>query len=86
MLEHESEHTWQYAYCLGLPFLPLYLLATTWSLLRTRDRASANFFEKQAGLALGGYPPAERRKGGVSRAGGARSGRPAGRPGGGAGA
>lgn len=86
LLQHESEHAWQYAYCLGLPFLPLYLLATAWSLLRTRDRASANFFEVQAGLVLGGYRAAEPRPAGVSRAGDARSGRPAGRPGGGAGA
>ena len=76
LLEHESEHAWQYAYCLGLPFLPLYLLATAWSWLRTRDRAAANFFEAQAGLALGGYATETDRKD-VSRAGGARSGRPA---------
>ncbi len=86
LLEHESEHAWQYAYCLGLPFLPLYLLATAWSLLRTSDRAAANFFEVQAGLVSGGYATAEPSEGDVSRAGDVRSGRPGGRPGGGAGA
>lgn len=67
LLQHESEHAWQYAYCLGLPFLPLYLLATAWSWLRARDRASANFFEVQAGLALGGYAPAEHGSAGGDR-------------------
>lgn len=55
LMEHEDQHAWQYAYCLGLPFLPLYLAATAWSLVRTRDRAHANFFEVQAGLETGGY-------------------------------
>jgi hypothetical protein len=26
-----------------------------WSVLRTGDRAARNFFERQAGLAIGGY-------------------------------
>jgi hypothetical protein len=26
-----------------------------WSVLRTGDRAARNFFERQAGLAMGGY-------------------------------
>lgn len=30
VMEHEDGHAWQYAYCLGLPFLPLYGLATGW--------------------------------------------------------
>lgn len=55
VMEHEDAHTWQYAYCLGLPFLPLYFMAAAWSLLRTGDRASANHFEIQADLAKGGY-------------------------------
>ena len=52
---HESEHAWQYAYCLGLPFIPAYLATMAWSWLRTGDRAAANHFEVQAGLAEGGY-------------------------------
>lgn len=54
-MEHEDAHAWQWAYCLGLPFIPLYMAAMGWSWLRTRDRASANVFEIQAGLELGGY-------------------------------
>ncbi|NLE97050.1 MAG: hypothetical protein GX596_03540 [Propionibacterium sp.] len=55
LMQHEEEHAWQYAYCFGLPFLPLYGLATAWSLARTGDRARANVFEVQAGLETGGY-------------------------------
>ena len=55
LLEHEDHHAHQWAYCLGLPFIPLYLLAMGWSWLRSGDRATANFFEVQAGLRLGGY-------------------------------
>jgi len=56
LMEHEDAHAWQYAYCLGLPFIPLYFMALAWSVLRTGDRASANHFERQADLAKGGYP------------------------------
>ncbi|MDO5067694.1 MAG: hypothetical protein Q4D96_10485 [Propionibacteriaceae bacterium] len=52
---HESEHAWQYTYCLGLPFIPAYLATMAWSWLRTGDRAAANHFEVQAGLVEGGY-------------------------------
>lgn len=55
LMEHENEHAWQYAYCLGLPFLPLYAVATLWSQVRAGDRATRNVFEKQAGLESGGY-------------------------------
>src|SRR5699024_4902931 len=55
LVEHESEHAWQYAYCLGLPFIPAYMAAMGWSWLRTGDRSSANCFEVQAGLDSGGY-------------------------------
>jgi len=55
LLGHEEKHCSQYAYCLGLPFLPLYFLAAGWSQLRTGNPASENFFERQAGLAAGGY-------------------------------
>lgn len=56
LLEHEDAHAWQWAACLGLPFIPLYFAAAGWSMLRCGDRASANVFERQAGLGLGGYP------------------------------
>lgn len=56
LLQHEDAHAWQWAACLGLPFIPLYFAAAGWSHLRCGDRASANVFERQAGLQLGGYP------------------------------
>ncbi|MFC7620187.1 hypothetical protein [Microlunatus sp. GCM10028923] len=60
LLEHEEAHTWQWFYCLGLPFLLAYSACLAWSMLRTGDRALGNFFERQAGLESGGYitPPA----------------------------
>lgn len=54
MFEHEDAHAWQYL-ALGPLFLPAYALATTWSWLRSGDRAAYNIFERRAGLALGGY-------------------------------
>lgn len=58
LLEHEDAHAWQWSACFGLPFIPLYFAAAGWSMLKCGDRASANFFERQAGLDLGGYPEA----------------------------
>ncbi|TDE88317.1 hypothetical protein EXU48_23355 [Occultella glacieicola] len=55
LLEHEERHSRQWMACLGLPFIPLYLLSMGWSWLRTGDRASRCFFERDAGLATGGY-------------------------------
>jgi hypothetical protein len=55
LLDHESRHATQYAWCAGLPFLVLYAAAVGWSLLRTGDTASRNVFERRAGLAAGGY-------------------------------
>ncbi len=55
LLVHEERHAGQYARCLGLPYLPLYVLAMGWSVLRTGDRASGNVFERRAGLVAGGY-------------------------------
>ncbi|HET8600467.1 MAG TPA: hypothetical protein VFL99_09085 [Segeticoccus sp.] len=57
LLQHEERHSWQWMVCLGLPFLPLYVAAMGWSVLRTGDRASANVFEVDAGLERGGYRP-----------------------------
>ena len=56
LLGHEERHCSQYAWCLGLPFIPLYLAAAAWSVLRTGNPGTANIFEQQAGLAAGGYP------------------------------
>ena len=55
LLEHEERHSWQYAALLGLPMLPLYLLAAGWSWLVTGSIAAHNPFERWAGLASGGY-------------------------------
>ena len=55
LLAHESGHATQYAWCLGLPFLPLYAACAAFSLWRTGDPGSRNFFERNAGLELGGY-------------------------------
>lgn len=55
LLRHELVHSRQWAYCWGLPFLPLYTASMAWSWLRTGDRAARSFFERQAGLELGGY-------------------------------
>lgn len=55
LLEHEARHTRQYAAFLGMPFLPAYLVAAAYSLLRTGDPASRNVFERRAGLSDGGY-------------------------------
>jgi hypothetical protein len=60
LLAHEERHTWQYAGCLGLPMIPLYLVACGWSWLRCGDFASCNAFERMAGLADGGYRDAKR--------------------------
>jgi hypothetical protein len=55
LFDHEERHTWQYLWCLGLPFYPAYGACLVWSVLRTGDRAAQNFFEQNAGLADGGY-------------------------------
>lgn len=55
LLVHEEKHTTQYAVCGGLLYLPLYVVASAWSWLRTGDVASRNVFERGAGLVDGGY-------------------------------
>ena len=55
LLRHEERHSWQYAVCLGLPMLPLYLLAAGWSYLVGGDPVVHNAFERLAGLEDGGY-------------------------------
>lgn len=61
MLLHEERHSWQYAFTLGLPMIPLYLVAAGFSYLRGGDPAAHNVFERWAGLADGGYPLVSRR-------------------------
>ncbi len=64
---HEAVHAWQWCYCLGLPFLVGYGLASAWSWLRTGHPAAANFFESSADLARGGYPELPRNNAGLHR-------------------
>lgn len=55
LVAHESRHATQYAWCLGLPFLPLYFGCAAFSVWRCGNPGSRNFFERNAGLADGGY-------------------------------
>lgn len=72
---HEAVHAWQWCYCLGLPFLVGYGLASAWSWLRTGHPASANIFESSADLASGGYPDLPRNNAGLRRMTSALTGR-----------
>lgn len=55
LVAHEARHATQWAMCLGLPFLPAYLAAAAWSVLRCGHPGLRNPFEVGAGLADGGY-------------------------------
>ena len=52
---HEARHATQYAWCGGVVMLPLYLTAAAASWALTGDFGARNVFERQAGLADGGY-------------------------------
>lgn len=59
LLGHEARHAGQWAAGLGLLAFPVaYAVASAWSWLRVGDAATANVFERAAGLADGGYPTA----------------------------
>lgn len=55
LLAHEARHATQYAWCGGLVMLPLYFLSAGVSWGLTGDFGARNVFERQAGLADGGY-------------------------------
>lgn len=55
LLAHEARHATQYAWCAGLPMLPLYFAAAGISWLACGDFGAWNVFERRAGLADGGY-------------------------------
>jgi hypothetical protein len=55
LLGHEARHSTQYAWCLGVMMIPLYLLCAGVSLALCGDHASYNPFERLAGLDDGGY-------------------------------
>ena len=62
LMMHEERHSWQYVACLGLPMIPLYLLAAGYSYLRGGDPGVHNAFERLAGLEDGGYPLLSKRE------------------------
>lgn len=55
LLRHEARHATQYAWCLGVVMIPLYLVCAGASMALCGDWASFNPFERLAGLADGGY-------------------------------
>ncbi|GAA3682990.1 hypothetical protein GCM10022224_054360 [Nonomuraea antimicrobica] len=56
LVRHEARHATQWAWCAGLPMVPLYLVAMLASVIVCGDQASCNVFERLAGLDDGGYP------------------------------
>jgi len=68
LLEHEARHAAQWAAGLGVLGFPLaYGSASAWSWLRVGDAATANVFERGAGLADGGYRSAQDQAGATRR-------------------
>ncbi len=57
LLQHEDRHCTQYAFCLGVVMLPLYLMGVGISYALAGDHSSYNPFERLANLSDGGYPP-----------------------------
>jgi hypothetical protein len=55
LVAHEARHASQFAWCGGLPMLPLYFAAAAASWVLTGDFGSRNVFERLADLADGGY-------------------------------
>ena len=55
VFRHEARHATQFAWCGGLVMIPLYLAAAGVSWVLTGDFGARNVFERQAGLADGGY-------------------------------
>jgi hypothetical protein len=56
LFAHEARHSTQYACCGGLLMLPMYFTAAGASWVLCGDFGAWNVFERQAGLAEGGYP------------------------------
>ena len=55
LFRHEARHATQFAWCGGVVMIPLYLAAAGVSWVLTGDFGARNVFERQAGLADGGY-------------------------------
>ena len=62
LLQHEDRHVTQSAWLVGPVMLPFYVVAAGVSWVVAGDHASWNPFERLAGLADGGYPPATTRR------------------------
>ncbi|MEV4017038.1 hypothetical protein AB0J35_41750 [Nonomuraea angiospora] len=58
LISHEGRHATQWAWCVGLPMLPLYLLSMLVSVMVCGNQATYNLFERLADLEDGGYPRA----------------------------
>jgi hypothetical protein len=56
LILHEGRHATQWAWCVGLPMLPLYLLSMLISVMVCGNQATYNPFERLADLEDGGYP------------------------------
>ncbi|SEG98817.1 hypothetical protein SAMN05444920_11261 [Nonomuraea solani] len=56
LILHEGRHATQWAWCVGLPMLPLYLVSMLLSMIICGHQASYNIFERLADLDDGGYP------------------------------
>jgi hypothetical protein len=78
LFRHEARHATQYAWCGGVLMVPLYLVAAGASWVLTGDFGARNVFERQAGLADGGYTDKPLRSGIRRAAEAARSGSTAG--------
>jgi hypothetical protein len=79
LFRHEARHATQYAWCGGVLMVPLYLVAAGASWVLTGDFGARNVFERQAGLADGGYTDKPLRSGIRRAAEAARPGSAAGR-------
>jgi hypothetical protein len=55
LLRHEARHASQYMCCVGLPMLPLYVVAVVVSMVICGNQASWNLFERLANLEDGNY-------------------------------
>lgn len=55
LLAHEDRHCTQYAFCVGVLMLPLYVVAAAFSWAIAGNHYAYNPFERLAGLIDGGY-------------------------------
>jgi len=80
LFRHEARHATQFAWCGGVIMIPLYLAAAGVSWGLTGDFGARNVFERQAGLADGGYADTPLRPALCRVTGSSRRARAPGRP------